>query len=53
METWKLQENTYSVAELSEVYSETSQTIKIYHFVEINKSFKPLTVFTENFILDA
>ena len=45
MKTWKLQENTYSVAELSEVYSEPSRTTKIDHFVEINKSFKPLTGF--------
>ena len=48
----KLWENTYSVAELSEAYWEPSRTTKIDNFVEINKSFKPLSVFAENFALD-
>ena len=45
-------ENTYFVVELLMMYSEPSQTMKIEHFVEIVKSLKPLTIFTENAILD-
>ena len=43
MKTWKLLENTYFVAEFSEVYSQPNRTTKIHHFVEIVKSFNPLT----------
>ena len=51
--TWKILENTYSVAEFSEVYSKPSHTTKIGHFVEIViNSFEPLTIFAENTILD-
>ena len=43
-------ENTYSVAEFLEAYSEATQTTKIDHFV-VN-SFDQLTIFTENSIID-
>ena len=45
-------ENTYFVAKFSEAYSESSQRTKTEHFVEIVNSFEPLTIFTENSILD-
>ena len=34
------------------MYLESNQTSKIEHFVEIINSFEPLTIFTENSILD-
>ena len=45
-------ENTYFVAKFSEAYSEPCQRTKTEHFVEIVNSFEPLTIFTENSILD-
>ena len=49
---WELLEHIYVVAELSEAYSEPSHTTKIEHFVVIVNSFEPLTIFTENSLLD-
>ena len=49
---WRLLESTYVVSELSEAYSEPSQTTKIEHFVVIVNSSELLTIFAENSILD-
>ena len=49
---WKLFENTYSVAEFSEAYSEASQTTKIEHFVETINSLELLAIFAEHSILE-
>ena len=44
--------NIYIVVEFTKADAEPSRTTKIEHFVEIVKSFEPLTSFAENSILE-